>query len=69
MRVLSIDHINGDGLKHIRQFRWTGQYYDWLLKEKRDGFQVLCMNCQWIKRRTNNENSKARHLKKNKTGV
>jgi hypothetical protein len=51
-RALSIDHINGGGLKHLREIHAIGSgFYRWLKKNNfPEGFQVLCMNCQWIKR-------------------
>lgn len=54
IRALSIDHIGGGGAPHRRM---TGNdVYGWL---KRNGFpkgyQVLCMNCQLIKRQVNRE--------------
>jgi hypothetical protein len=54
-RALSIDHI--DGFSQL----WPGQrrgyaLYLWLIKHKfPKGFQLLCMNCQWIKRFENRE--------------
>ena len=58
IRALSIDHIKGGGNKHIRQVR---NFYSWLTKNNYpDGFQVLCMNCQWIKRSQHNENPQSR---------
>ena len=54
-RALSIDHINGKGTKHRRQIG-ASRFYIWLRKNNfPDGYQVLCMNCQFIKRYTNNE--------------
>lgn len=50
---LSIDHINNDGAEHKRQnnIRTGEQMYRWLGRNNYpDGFQVLCMNCQWGKR-------------------
>jgi hypothetical protein len=49
---LAIDHANGGGAKHIRSFKSgpTG-YYSWLLKEKREGFRVLCHNCNFARGR------------------
>lgn len=50
---LSIDHINNDGAEHRRREKLqTGeQLYRWLKRNGYpDGFQVLCMNCQWGKR-------------------
>ena len=54
IRALSIDHINGGGYKHIRTIK--GDFYSWLIKSNYPtGFQVLCMNCQWLKRDENHE--------------
>jgi hypothetical protein len=65
LRALSIDHINGKGAEHLRSIgsisckgRGLGgtQFYRWLQRNNYPrGFQVLCMNCQWIKRNENNE--------------
>lgn len=56
-RALSIDHVNGDGAKHRRTLNHRGsKTYRWLKKNNfPPGFQVLCMNCQWIKRFENKE--------------
>lgn len=50
MRALSVDHMAGDGADHRRG--GTGSsLYKWLVHHNfPEGFQVLCMNCQWIKR-------------------
>lgn len=49
-RALSIDHVDGKGADHRRNLKGVN-LYRWLVREKYpDGFQVLCMNCQWIKR-------------------
>jgi hypothetical protein len=53
-RALSIDHIHGGGVKHINSINFN--LYFWLRKNNYpEGFQVLCMNCQFIKARDNNE--------------
>jgi len=47
---LTIDHINNDGAKHRKEI---GSYiYSWLLKNSfpKDNFQILCYNCNYIKR-------------------
>ncbi len=69
IRALSIDHIAGGGLAHARQLghknmRGGTNLYRWI----RDngfptGFQVLCMNCQFIKRHENNECTGAGRIK------
>lgn len=58
IRALSLDHINGDGKKQVEAAGvWFGtNYYIWLERNGfPDGLQVLCMNCQFIKRAENKE--------------
>jgi hypothetical protein len=57
MDALSIDHINGGGTKHRlnRMYGHSGSYYWYIKNNYPEGFQVLCMNCQFIKRIKNNE--------------
>lgn len=52
IRALSIDHISGGGNKE-RQAGRTG--YAYYLKHRPTNVQVLCMNCQFIKRHENGE--------------
>lgn len=56
---LSIDHINGGGNDHRREIlktRYCSGTYNWLKKNSfPEGFQTLCMNCQFIKRVENKE--------------
>ena len=60
VRALSLDHINGGGLKHKIEVNVAGGHslYSWA---KTHGyppiFQVLCMNCQFIKRQVNGEDA------------
>ena len=43
---LTIDHINGNGVKHRKEIKID--FYLWLKRNRfPDGFQVLCMNCQF----------------------
>lgn len=50
LQFLTIDHVNGGGCKHRKEIG-SGIYY-WLKRNKYpDGFQVLCMNCNWGKAR------------------
>lgn len=54
---LSIDHIEGCGTAERRR-TGKGGYNFYLLLEKQgfpEGFQTLCMNCQFMKRENNNE--------------
>jgi hypothetical protein len=50
-----MDHIDGNGLRKVGM-QGGKQFYYWLKKQGYPpGFQVLCMNCQWIKRAENDE--------------
>lgn len=50
---LTIDHINNDGTQHRKTFQSSGDgLYKWLKNHNYPkGFQVLCMNCNFGKRR------------------
>ena len=49
-RVLQIDHVNGGGTKEKRQYIQRPTYYIKILKDESGKYQVLCANCNWIKR-------------------
>jgi len=52
LRALSIDHIEGGGNEHRRKV--GRQIYLWLREQDYpEGYQTLCMNCQFIKRYKN----------------
>lgn len=57
IRCLQLDHINGDGAADRRMRRSTGlvSYYYHHLDEAKEKLQVLCANCNWIKRHNNHE--------------
>ena len=52
-KFLTIDHINNDGAEHRKRMRATPgprNIYSWLKKHNYpEGFQILCMNCNWGK--------------------
>lgn len=55
IEVLTIDHIRGGGSKHQKEIG-IGRLYQWLKNNNYpEGYQVLCIGCQWVKRRRNNE--------------
>ena len=59
IRALQIDHINGGGAKELKSF--TRNKYASILTNISNGsnqYQILCANCNWIKRSENNENRK-----------
>jgi len=51
-RALSIDHINDNGAQHRRKIAISGDsFYRWLKRKGfPEGYQTLCMNCQFIKK-------------------
>lgn len=53
-RVLQIDHINGGGQKEFRLLG-SGKYYKNILKDTTGKYQLLCANCNSIKKYENNE--------------
>lgn len=56
IRTLSIDHINGRGYEQRKLISSGSNMYRWLRNnDYPEGYQVLCMNCQWIKRVENRE--------------
>lgn len=56
-RCLQIDHVNGDGHKERKKFKNCGRYgfYLKVLKDRKGNYQLLCANCNWIKRYINKE--------------
>lgn len=65
-RALQFDHVDGKG-NVARRSKSGTSYFHYILNElkKPDGerFQVLCANCNWIKRAENNEQPAGRRLK------
>lgn len=56
-RALQIDHIKGGG---NREFKAKGNYFVYLkivknFNVEKNNYQVLCANCNWIKRYENKE--------------
>lgn len=50
-RALQIDHINGGGVKERTGFKNGYQYEKYVLEHlDREKYQILCANCNWIKR-------------------
>lgn len=56
---LSIDHIHGGGRAHRRELGCESGiwFYQWLRRNDfPEGYQTLCMNCQFVKRDLEDEN-------------
>lgn len=50
-RVLQIDHVNGGGSGRARRLTGTTTRYKEVITNAPSGrFQLLCANCNWIKR-------------------
>ena len=50
---LTLDHVENNGSEHKREFNLTTgeMMHRWIIKNGfPEGFQVLCMNCNWGKR-------------------
>jgi hypothetical protein len=62
-RALQIDHINGGGYTERKGYNMNPQkYYSNILKSIKNNenkYQLLCANCNWIKRFENNEIKRA----------
>lgn len=55
-RALQVDHVAGGGLKHIRAVPWRARYRHIIETVPNTIYQLLCANCNWIKRAELNEN-------------
>ena len=72
MRALSIDHLRGDGhyLRVSGKEPKAGAFYKWLKDNSYpEGYQTLCMNCQFIKRAKNSENTPTGQEKMRRKGL
>lgn len=58
-RALQIDHINGGGSKEVR-FLGQNKYFKSVLADTTGKYQLLCANCNWIKRFENKEMIRAK---------
>jgi len=56
-RALQIDHVFGDGADERREFgpRCAGVIYKRILDGERERYQILCANCNQIKKVENHE--------------
>ena len=54
-RALQVDHINGNGIAHRKQFGNQTRFYKHIIEGTTEGLQLLCANCNAIKRVENKE--------------
>ena len=64
VRVLQVDHVNGDGWaeRKVRFFGTNQKKAFEKIQREREKYQLLCSNCNWIKRFENQEFPKNRKL-------
>ena len=57
IRCLQVDHKNGGGYKEISKISTRGIYWKIINdpENAKNEYQVLCANCNWIKRQENGE--------------
>lgn len=63
-RVLQIDHVDGGGYREAQGLRGS-TYLEHVITEVGQGskaYQLLCANCNWIKRAERNETRKVNRL-------
>jgi len=53
-RALQIDHVSGGGKQELSTLK-GGKYYKQVIKDQTGKYQLLCANCNWIKRIENGE--------------
>lgn len=49
-RALQIDHVNGDGWTELKGQIGKYAYLKGVLADMKSRYQLLCANCNWIKR-------------------
>lgn len=60
-RVLVIDHINGGGNMERKALNSVVKFYK-LVKKEPNRYQILCHNCNYLKRIDNNEHGNIKYL-------
>lgn len=66
IRCLSIDHINSGGAREREKVGSGSRMYAWLKKMNYpEGYQTLCLNCQFIKRAELKEYGHGKQVAKN----
>lgn len=57
VRTLQIDHVYGYGNKELRELGFNrSKFYKKVLADTEENYQLLCANCNWIKKSENKEN-------------
>ena len=58
-RALQIDHKNGGGNQEHKEFKNHNKYLRKVIADTEDQYQILCANCNWIKRIEQKEHRKS----------
>lgn len=53
-RALQFDHVDGGGRKELKDYNWLS-YLKKVVSDTTGKYQLLCSNCNWIKKYENNE--------------
>lgn len=61
-RALQIDHVNGGGNRELKEVRNNATYLQKVIKDTEGTYQILCANCNWIKRFERNEEAEGNNL-------
>jgi len=68
-RSLQIDHVNGSGVAEHAEVKNPGKFYLKVLSDTTGKYQILCANCNWIKRAENNENPTYENIMKTRAAA
>ena len=60
VRCLQIDHVNGGGCKELRSINRSHWKLANMVQQNPEKYQLLCANCNWIKKHENDEVSHGR---------
>jgi hypothetical protein len=55
IRALALDHVNGDGAQHRKEQKQPNKYYKDMLDDTEGRYQILCFNCNEIKKHEDGE--------------
>ena len=61
VRALQVDHVNGGGLQDLRDRGNRHGIYRAVIANE-PGYQLLCANCNWIKKAENNEQPRRKYV-------
>lgn len=54
-RALQFDHVHGGGTRELKKHGMKPSYYKMILENMDGKYQLLCANCNWIKRHEEKE--------------